>query len=160
MQFPHVRKLTQHSTRIPFLAARSFFWITPVQKKKRPKAAKISILFTFYIQGSPEIPTARSRIWLVLFLVGGDILLIPSDTFIRRCLFRTHQHPIILVSPPAPLPCCSHHTSCQAIYRPSCFPRSSNGPDHLSEVIASVCKSHFYSHHRSLARPARVPSYL
>lgn len=34
MQFPHVRKLTQHSTRIPFLAARSFFWITPVQKKK------------------------------------------------------------------------------------------------------------------------------
>lgn len=160
MQFPHVEKLTQHSVRIPFLAARSFFWITPVQKEKKAQGREDYHLVYIYIQGSSEIPTARSRIWLVLFAVEGNILLIPSDTFIRRCLFRTHQHPIILVSPPAPLPCCSHHTSCQAIYRPSCFPRSSNGPDHLSEVIASASKSHFYSHHRSLVRPARVPSYL
>lgn len=131
-------------------------WITPVEKKIQGRED----YYPVYIQqGSSETPN-RSRIWLVLFVVEGNILLIPSDTFIRRCLFRTHQRPIILVSPPTPLPCCSHHTSCQAIYRPSCFPRSSNGPDHLSEVIASASKSHFFSHHRSLARPARVPSYL
>lgn len=131
-------------------------WITPVEKKNPRPRRLLSCLHTTRFVRNPQLVSD-----LASAICGRRyILLIPSDTFIRRCLFRTHQRPIILVSPPTPLPCCSHHTSCQAIYRPSCFPRSSNGPDHLSEVIASASKSHFFSHHRSLARPARVPSYL
>lgn len=97
MQFPHVEKLTQHSIRIPFLAARSFFGL--LQWKK-----KVHGLHTHTYKVCPKSLIARSRIWLVLFVVEGNILLIPSDTFIRRCLFRTHQHPIILVPHLHPYP--------------------------------------------------------